>query len=39
MVDPANQMIADIIPLSSTTGAGTPSQQNPAGGVPPIRER
>ena len=31
IVDPANKMIADIVPLSSTTGAGTPaSPANPA---------
>jgi len=31
LVDPANKMIAEIVPLSSTTGAGTPaSPANPA---------
>jgi hypothetical protein len=30
LVDPANKMIAEIVPLSSTTGAGTPaSPANP----------
>jgi hypothetical protein len=30
LVDPANKMIAEIVPLSSTTGAGSPgSPANP----------
>jgi hypothetical protein len=36
LVDPANKMIAEIVPLSSTTGAGTPaSPANPAAPAAP----
>jgi hypothetical protein len=35
LVDPANKVIAEIVPLSSTTGAGTPaSPANPAAPAP-----
>ena len=35
LVDPANKMIAEIVPLSSTTGAGTPaSPANPVAPAP-----
>lgn len=37
LVDPANKMIAEIVPLSSTTGAGTPS--SPASPAAPAPRR